>query len=100
MAAEQSATKLTHAEKCIRDLVQTFYDCSRKDADQENLSLGEFTELVKKNFPHYLEGVNMEDKIKELDTNNDKQMKFSEYWKLIGELAKNAKRCEKAKHQC
>ncbi|OCT69543.1 protein S100-A13 [Xenopus laevis] len=100
MAGEKTDVKLTHAEQCIKDLVATFYDCSRKDKDQENLSLEEFRELVKKNFPNYLKGVNLEEKIKELDTNNDKQMKFSEFLKLIGELVKTVKRCEKAKHTC
>ena len=37
----------------------------------------------------------LEEKMSELDVNNDEELKFGEYWRLIGELAK-AMRREKA----
>lgn len=37
----------------------------------------------------------LEDKMRELDVNNDQELKFGEYWRLIGELAK-AMRKQKA----
>lgn len=30
--------------------------------------------------------------MKSLDVNNDEELKFGEYWRLIGELAKDIKR--------
>lgn len=39
--------------------------------------------------------VSLEEKMSELDVNNDEELKFGEYWRLIGELAK-AMRREKA----
>ncbi|EOB07083.1 Protein S100-A13, partial [Anas platyrhynchos] len=37
----------------------------------------------------------LEEKMRELDVNNDQELKFNEYWRLIGELAR-AMRREKA----
>lgn len=34
----------------------------------------------------------LEEKMSELDVNNDEELRFGEYWRLIGELAKAMRR--------
>ncbi|XP_009983198.1 PREDICTED: protein S100-A13, partial [Tauraco erythrolophus] len=41
----------------------------------------------------------LEEKMSELDVNNDGELKFGEYWRLIGELAKTMRREKVGKKQ-
>ncbi|XP_017516046.1 protein S100-A13 isoform X2 [Manis javanica] len=60
------------------------------------LSINEFKELVTQQLPHLLKDVgSLDEKMKSLDVNQDSELKFTEYWRLIGELAKELRK-EKA----
>ncbi|XP_053331591.1 protein S100-A13-like [Spea bombifrons] len=86
------ATAHTETEKAIVTVVKCFYDYAGADGKRETLTLREFTAMANKEFPHLMKDVNLKEKLQELDVNDDNEMKFSEYWKLIGETAKNVKR--------
>ncbi|KAM9294671.1 protein S100-A13 isoform 1-T2 [Gastrophryne carolinensis] len=87
MAASQ-----TEVEQAIVTIVKCFFDHSTEEGKSNTLTVGEFNKLVAKELPNLLKDVPLEDKIKQLDINQDGELKFFEYWRLIGELAKDIKR--------
>nr|XP_020746460.1 protein S100-A13 isoform X1 [Odocoileus virginianus texanus] len=67
-----------------------------REGRKGSLSVNEFKELVTQQLPHLLKDVgSLDEKMKSLDVNQDSELKFSEYWRLIGELAKEIRK-EKA----
>ncbi|NXX83551.1 S10AD protein, partial [Urocolius indicus] len=89
--------ELTELEAAIEKIVTVFFSYAEKEGRRGTLTDSEFKELVQLQLPNLMKDVpSLEEKMKELDVNNDKELKFSEYWRLIGELAK-AMRREKGK---
>ncbi|NXG53110.1 S10AD protein, partial [Psilopogon haemacephalus] len=88
--------ELTELEAAIEKIVTTFCSCAAKEGRKGTLTASEFQELVQLQLPNLMKDVpSLEEKMRELDVNNDQELKFGEYWRLIGELAK-AMRKEKA----
>lgn len=83
MAAAQ-----TEVERAIVTIVTTFFEHAGEEGKKETLTQGEFNSLVAKELPGLMKDVSLEDKLKELDINQDQELKFNEFWRLIGELAK------------
>uniref|UniRef100_A0AC11DT57 S100 calcium binding protein A13 n=1 Tax=Ovis aries TaxID=9940 RepID=A0AC11DT57_SHEEP len=78
-------------------LLIPLYRCLHwREGRKGSLSVNEFKELVTQQLPHLLKDVgSLDEKMKSLDVNQDSELKFSEYWRLIGELAKEMRK-EKA----
>ncbi|XP_068107562.1 protein S100-A13 isoform X2 [Hyperolius riggenbachi] len=87
----------TEVEGAIVTIVQTFFEHAGEEGKKETLTVGEFNSLVSKELPHLMKDVSIEDKMKQLDINQDQELKFTEFWRLIGELAKEVKKDIKAK---
>ncbi|XP_069074188.1 protein S100-A13-like [Pleurodeles waltl] len=94
------AMQYTEEENCVTKLVQCFYENSTGDGDKETLTLDEFTKMLKNDFPNLLkeECADPAQLVKSIDTNSDNKVKFSEYWIVVGKIAKHIKRQEKKKH--
>ncbi|NWU71520.1 S10AD protein, partial [Pterocles burchelli] len=87
--------ELTELEAAIEKIVTVFFTYAGKEGKKGTLTAGEFKELVQLQLPNLMKDVSLEEKMSELDVNNDEELRFGEYWRLIGELAK-AMRREKA----
>ncbi|XP_026546476.1 protein S100-A13-like [Notechis scutatus] len=88
-----ASSDLTELEKAIEKVVDVFFQCASREGNKDTLSTSEFKELVTLQLPNLMKNVgNLEEKMKSLDVNNDQELKFGEYWRLIGELAKGIKR--------
>ncbi|NWU53504.1 S10AD protein, partial [Dromas ardeola] len=88
--------ELTELETAIEKIVTVFFTYAGKEGKKGTLTAGEFKELVQLQLPNLMKDVpSLEEKMSELDVNNDEELKFGEYWRLIGELVK-AMRQEKA----
>ncbi|KAM9691014.1 protein S100-A13 isoform 1-T1 [Dama dama] len=91
-----AAEPLTELEAAIETVVTTFFTFAGREGRKGSLSVNEFKELVTQQLPHLLKDVgSLDEKMKSLDVNQDSELKFSEYWRLIGELAKEIRK-EKA----
>ncbi|XP_003802310.1 protein S100-A13 [Otolemur garnettii] len=88
-----AAEPLTELELAIETVVTTFFTFAGKEGRKGSLSIEEFKALVTQQLPHLLKDVgSLEEKMKSLDVNQDMELKFNEYWRLIGELAKEVKK--------
>ncbi|XP_025852878.1 protein S100-A13 [Vulpes vulpes] len=84
-----AAEPLTELEAAIETVVTTFFTFAGQEGRKGSLSIHEFRELVTQQLPHLLKDVgSLDEKMKSLDVNQDSEFKFHEYWRLIGELAK------------
>ncbi|OBS83278.1 hypothetical protein A6R68_22696, partial [Neotoma lepida] len=91
-----AAEPLTELEAAIETVVTTFFTFAGREGRKGSLSINEFKELVTQQLPHLLKDVgSLDEKMKSLDVNQDSELKFNEYWRLIGELAKEIRK-EKA----
>ncbi|XP_007130314.2 protein S100-A13 isoform X1 [Physeter macrocephalus] len=91
-----AAEPLTELEAAIETVVTTFFTFAGQEGRKGSLSINEFKELVTQQLPHLLKDVgSLDEKMKSLDVNQDSELKFNEYWRLIGELAKEIRK-EKA----
>ncbi|XP_020847406.1 protein S100-A13 [Phascolarctos cinereus] len=91
-----AAEPLTELEAAIETVVKTFFTFAGREGKKGSLNVNEFKELATQQLPHLLKGVgSLDEKMKSLDVNQDSELKFHEYWRLIGELAKEMKK-EKA----
>ncbi|KAF6075795.1 S100 calcium binding protein A13 [Phyllostomus discolor] len=91
-----AAEPLTELEAAIETVVTTFFTFAGREGRKGSLSINEFKELATQQLPHLLRDVgSLDDKMKSLDVNQDSELKFNEYWRLIGELAKEIRK-EKA----
>ncbi|KAM6216668.1 protein S100-A13 [Rhynchocyon petersi] len=91
-----AAEPLTELEAAIDTVVTTFFTFASQEGRKGSLSLNEFKELVGQQLPNLLKDVgSLDEKMQSLDVNQDSELKFSEYWRLIGELAKEIRK-EKA----
>ncbi|XP_061462474.1 protein S100-A13 [Rhineura floridana] len=85
--------ELTELEKAIDKIVQIFFMYTTQEGKKGTLTAGEFKELVTLQLPNLMKDVgDLDEKMRSLDVNNDQELKFGEYWRLIGELAKDIKR--------
>lgn len=88
-----AAEPLTEVEAAIETVVTTFFTFAGRDGREGSLSISEFRELVTEQLPHLLQDVgSLDEKMKSLDANQDSQLKFNEYWRLIGELAREIRK--------
>ncbi|XP_026576021.1 protein S100-A13-like [Pseudonaja textilis] len=88
-----ASSDLTELERAIEKVVDIFFQCASREGNKDTLTISEFKELVTLQLPNLMKNVgNLEEKMKSLDVNNDQELKFGEYWRLIGELAKGIKR--------
>ncbi|XP_005367304.1 LOW QUALITY PROTEIN: protein S100-A13 [Microtus ochrogaster] len=95
-AVLMAAEPLSELEAAIETVVTTFFTFAGREGRKGSLSLNEFKELVTQQLPHLLKDVgSLDEKMKSLDVNQDSELKFNEYWRLIGELAKEIRK-EKA----
>ncbi|NWU93208.1 S10AD protein, partial [Upupa epops] len=80
---------LTELESAIEIIVSVFHTYAVKEGRKRTLTTSEFKELVHLQLPNLMKDVlSLEEKMSELDMNDDEELRFSEYWRLIGELAK------------
>uniref|UniRef100_A0A8D0GFG0 S100 calcium binding protein A13 n=1 Tax=Sphenodon punctatus TaxID=8508 RepID=A0A8D0GFG0_SPHPU len=90
--------ELSELETAIEKIVTIFFTYAAQEGKKGTLTAGEFKELVKLQLPNLMKDVgDLDEKMSSLDVNNDEELKFSEYWRLIGELAKDLKRERKKK---
>ncbi|KAF7238596.1 hypothetical protein EYD10_14814 [Varanus komodoensis] len=88
----------TELEAAIQKIVFIFHKCAAQEGKKGTLTTGEFKELVTTHLPNLMKDVgDLDEKMKSLDVNNDEELKFGEYWRLMGELAKEIKREQKGK---
>ncbi|NXE30180.1 S10AD protein, partial [Ardeotis kori] len=87
-----AAGQLTEVEMAIETIVTVFVTHAGKEGKKGTLTAGEFKELVQLQLPNLTKDVSLEEKMRELDMNNDEELKFGEFWRLIGELAKAVRR--------
>ncbi|XP_032089920.1 protein S100-A13-like [Thamnophis elegans] len=91
-----TSSDLTELEKAIEKVVDIFFKCAAQEGNKSTLTISEFKELVNHQLPNLMKNVgDLDEKMRSLDVNNDQELKFGEYWRLIGELAKEIKK-EKA----
>ncbi|KAM9244222.1 protein S100-A13 isoform 1-T2 [Dugong dugon] len=91
-----AAEPLTELEMAIETVVTTFFTFAGQEGRRGSLNISEFKELATQQLPHLLKEVgSLDEKMKSLDVNQDSELKFNEYWRLIGELAKEVRK-EKA----
>ncbi|KFQ61640.1 protein S100-A13 [Pelecanus crispus] len=91
-----ATSELTELETAIEKIVTIFFAYAGKEGKKGTLTAGEFKELVQLQLPSLMKDTpSLEEKMSELDVNSDQELKFGEYWQLIGELAKAVRR-EKA----
>lgn len=91
-----AAETLTELEAAIETVVSTFFTFAGREGRKGSLNINEFKELATQQLPHLLKDVgSLDEKMKTLDVNQDSELRFSEYWRLIGELAKEVRK-EKA----
>ncbi|GAB5583941.1 protein S100-A14 [Prionailurus iriomotensis] len=93
-----AAEPLTELEAAIETVVTTFFTFAGQEGRKGSLSINEFKELVTQQLPHLLKLCDvdsLDEKMESLDVNQDSELKFHEYWRLIGELAKEIRK-EKA----
>ncbi|NWQ71071.1 S10AD protein, partial [Mionectes macconnelli] len=85
--------ELTELELAIEKIIDTFIAYAGKEGRKGTLSTSEFKELVQLQLPNLMKDVpSLEEKMSELDVNNDEELRFGEFWRLIGELAKTMRR--------
>ncbi|NXD31670.1 S10AD protein, partial [Spelaeornis formosus] len=90
--------ELTELEAAIERIVTVFATFAAKEGRKGTLTAGEFKELVRLQLPNLMKDVaSLEEKMSELDVNHDEELRFGEYWRLIGELAKALRRDKAAK---
>ncbi|KAG6922177.1 S100 calcium binding protein A13 [Chelydra serpentina] len=88
-----AACELTELETAIEKIVSIFFTYAAREGKKGTLTAGEFKELVTLQLPNLMKDAgSLDEKMSSLDVNNDEELKFSEYWRLIGELAKDIKR--------
>ncbi|KAM6234264.1 protein S100-A13 isoform 1-T1 [Porphyrio hochstetteri] len=88
--------ELTELETAIEKIVTVFFTHAGKEGKKGTLTAAEFKELVQLQLPNLMKDTtSLEEKMRELDVNSDEELKFGEYWRLVGELAKAVRR-EKA----
>ncbi|KAJ7307297.1 hypothetical protein JRQ81_009303 [Phrynocephalus forsythii] len=88
-----ATSELTELETAIEKIVQIFFTYAAREGKKGTLTTGEFKELVTLQLPNLMKDVgDLDEKMRSLDVNNDEELKFGEYWRLIGELAKEIKR--------
>ncbi|NWI56397.1 S10AD protein, partial [Calyptomena viridis] len=85
--------ELTELERAIEKIIDVFLSHAGKEGRKGTLSTSEFKELVQLQLPNLMKDVpSLEDKMSELDVNHDEELRFGEFWRLIGELAKAMRR--------
>nr|XP_056709745.1 protein S100-A13-like [Euleptes europaea] len=88
-----ASVELTELETAIDKIVCAFFTCASREGKKNTLTVNEFKELVNTQLPNLMKDVvDLDEKMKTLDVNNDQELKFNEFWRLIGELAKDIKR--------
>ncbi|XP_075763191.1 protein S100-A13 [Pelodiscus sinensis] len=88
-----AACELTELEMAIEKVVSIFFTYAAREGRKGTLTAGEFKELVTQQLPNLMKDVgSLDEKMRSLDVNSDEELKFSEYWRLVGELAKDLKR--------
>ncbi|XP_060223908.1 protein S100-A13-like isoform X1 [Meriones unguiculatus] len=80
---------LTELEEAIETIKETYHTYTVVGDRGYHLNFKVFKKLVTQELPHFLKDVgSLDEKMKSLDVNQDSELKFNEYWRLIGELAK------------
>ncbi|XP_021052791.2 protein S100-A13 [Mus pahari] len=84
MAAEH----LSKLEVAIDTVINTFFNFANGKGRKDSLTINEFKELATQQLPHLLKNMgSLDEKMKTLVVNQDSELQFNAYWKLIGELA-------------
>ncbi|XP_069806752.1 protein S100-A13 [Dendropsophus ebraccatus] len=91
------ASSQTEMERAIVTIVKCFFNHAGEEGKKETLNVSEFIKLSSTELPNLMTDVSLEEKMKDLDINQDNELKFNEYWRLIGELGKQVKRDIKPK---
>ncbi|XP_073493292.1 protein S100-A13 isoform X2 [Phyllobates terribilis] len=97
MRTQNMASSQTELERAIVTIVKCFFDHAGEEGKKETLSINEFIKLSQTELPHLMKDVSLEEKMKDLDINQDNELKFNEFWRLVGELSKQVKRDIKPK---
>ncbi|XP_018963101.2 protein S100-A11-like isoform X2 [Cyprinus carpio] len=78
-------------ESAINVLVSQFKTYAAKDDSKNTLSKEEFQSLVTSQLPNFVKNASdpatVDQLMKSLDENNDGELTFLEFWKLIGSVA-------------
>ncbi|XP_060232745.1 protein S100-A13-like isoform X2 [Meriones unguiculatus] len=84
-----AAETLTQLEAALRTSINMFNIYAVQEESAVSLSFNAFKKMVTQQLPHFLKDVGtLDEKMKSLDVNQDSELNFNEYWRLIGELAK------------
>ncbi|XP_043935893.1 protein S100-A13-like [Protopterus annectens] len=82
----------SECEKALTAIVEIFLKYASKEGKKDKLSNTEFRNLVRDQLPHLIEDPDSTAALmKSLDRDKDNELKFKEFWKLIGKLAWNIK---------
>uniref|UniRef100_A0A2I3G9L6 S100 calcium binding protein A13 n=1 Tax=Nomascus leucogenys TaxID=61853 RepID=A0A2I3G9L6_NOMLE len=87
-----AAEPLTELEESIETVVTTFFTFARQEVLPSLLS--QEPQFLTLPFPLVSpqDVGSLDEKMKSLDVNQDSELKFNEYWRLIGELAKEIRK--------
>ncbi|XP_029435265.1 protein S100-A13-like [Rhinatrema bivittatum] len=87
------AANATELENGIKVIVYTFFTYSQEEGKENTLTLTEFTKMVNQELPNIMKDAGpLDEKMKAFDVNQDQELTFSEYWRLIGLLARDIKK--------
>ncbi|XP_072303264.1 protein S100-A11 [Eucyclogobius newberryi] len=79
-------------EAAISTLVSQFKACAGKDGSASTLSKEEFQNLVSTHLPNFVKLSSdpgaIDHLMSSLDDNSDGELTFSEFWQLLGKLAR------------
>ncbi|NXE43778.1 S10AD protein, partial [Ptilorrhoa leucosticta] len=91
-----ATAELTELETAIERIVTVFFTFAAGGGRKGTLTAGEFKERGGLQLPNLMKDVpSLEEKMSERGGNNDEELRFGEYWRGGGELAK-AMRKERA----
>ncbi|XP_021483874.1 protein S100-A13-like [Meriones unguiculatus] len=84
-----AAEPLTEMEAAIETIMDRIYTYAVIEDRGLYLTFKEVKKLVYHELPHIIKYVkSLDEKMKSFDVNQDSELNFNEYWRLIGEFAK------------
>ncbi|KAM4013067.1 protein S100-A9-like [Anomaloglossus baeobatrachus] len=87
----------TELERAIVTVLNWFFDHAREEGKTKTLSINKFIKLCHEELPHLTKDISLQEKMKALDINQDSELTFIDFWKLLSELSKQVKSEVKAK---
>ncbi|KAM4013833.1 uncharacterized protein ACNLHF_003844 isoform 2-T2 [Anomaloglossus baeobatrachus] len=88
---------LTELERAIVTVLKWFFDHAREEGKTKTLSINKFIKLSHEELPHLMKDTSLQEKMKSLDINQNSELTFIDFWKLLREFRKQVKSKVKAK---